>query len=84
MSATSQKNTDKTLAFWQPRSMRILGTEDARQMLENASGFFCLLIEWTRPIPVDPNHQVADKETLETKPEHSDPALHIKRVGSGR
>ena len=37
---------DKTIAFWQPRTARTLTREDARQMIENATGFFRVLAEW--------------------------------------
>jgi hypothetical protein len=37
---------DETLAYWQPRSRRALTREDARQIIENVSGFFSILLEW--------------------------------------
>ena len=37
---------DKTITFWQPRTTRKLTREDARQMIENATGFFRVLAEW--------------------------------------
>ncbi len=37
---------DKTIAFWQPRTARALTREDARQMIENMTGFFQVLAEW--------------------------------------
>ena len=37
---------DKTITFWQPRTTRTLTREDARQMIENATGFFRVLAEW--------------------------------------
>ena len=37
---------DKTIAFWQPRISRKLTREDARQMVENVTGFFQVLAEW--------------------------------------
>ena len=37
---------DKTVAFWQPRTSRKLTREDARQMIENVTGFFKVLAEW--------------------------------------
>ena len=33
---------------WQPRLGRDLSREDARQMVENVTGFFALLAEWSR------------------------------------
>jgi hypothetical protein len=37
---------DQTLEFWQARSSKTLTREDARQMIENVTGFFQLLQEW--------------------------------------
>lgn len=37
---------DKTIAFWQPRTTRALTREDARQIIENTTGFFRVLAEW--------------------------------------
>ncbi len=36
----------RTLNFWQPRYSRELKNEDARQITENAVGFFRVLQEW--------------------------------------
>ena len=35
-----------TLAFWQPRVQRELTGEDARQIVENLTGFFGVLERW--------------------------------------
>jgi len=44
------KSTDilraDTLRVWQPRASRSLSGEDARQIIENATGFFLTLIAW--------------------------------------
>lgn len=37
---------DDTMKFWQPRTSRQLTAEDARQALENISGFFATLQRW--------------------------------------
>lgn len=37
---------DDTLAYWQPISDRVLTREDAREIIENLSGFFAVLLEW--------------------------------------
>ena len=37
---------DQTVAFWQPRTCRKLTREDGRQIAENVSGFFRILLEW--------------------------------------
>lgn len=46
MDRRSEDILDKTIAFWQPRTSRRLSREDARQMIENVSGFFSVLAEW--------------------------------------
>ena len=37
---------DDTIAIWQPRAKRPLSREDAREILENLTGFFSVLREW--------------------------------------
>lgn len=37
---------DSAIGFWQPRSPRPLAREDARQIVENMTGFFSILLEW--------------------------------------
>ncbi|WP_049823788.1 hypothetical protein [Bradyrhizobium sp. WSM2254] len=37
---------DETIAFWGPKYGRELTREDARQIIENMTGFFKLLHEW--------------------------------------
>ena len=39
---------DRTRHVWQPRVGRELTREDARQIAENAIGFFSVLAEWSR------------------------------------
>jgi hypothetical protein len=39
---------DETIAFWQPRAKRTLTREDAREIIENLTGFFRVLDEWDR------------------------------------
>jgi hypothetical protein len=43
-----------TIALWQPRAARELTQEDARQIIENVSGFFAVLAEWSRAERSDP------------------------------
>lgn len=38
----------RTREVWQPRLGRDLTSEDARQILQNVTGFFGLLAEWRR------------------------------------
>ena len=46
MSQHSDKFLDETIKFWRSRMRRELSREDARQIVENFSGFFTVLIEW--------------------------------------
>ena len=39
---------DRTIETWQPRAERDLSGEDARQIVENVTGFFSILAEWSR------------------------------------
>jgi hypothetical protein len=52
---------DETLAFWQPQSRRPLTREDAREIIENVSGFFSILLEW----------DAAERQATSTTPEIS-------------
>jgi hypothetical protein len=47
--AVSQPEIAKrTIAFWQPRTSRRLAAEDAREIMENLTGFFRVLAEWDK------------------------------------
>ena len=37
---------ERTMLFWQPRASKKLTAEDARQMIENVTGFFAQLEAW--------------------------------------
>jgi hypothetical protein len=37
---------DRTLRLWQRRTSKVLTSEDARQIAENVTGFFQVLMEW--------------------------------------
>jgi len=39
---------DRTIEFFQERTDRTLTREDAREMIENVTGFFRILGEWNR------------------------------------
>ena len=45
-SAENDNLIDRTIELWQPRLQRDLTREDARQIVENAAGFFTILAEW--------------------------------------
>jgi hypothetical protein len=39
---------DETIAVWQKRATRRLTREDGREIIENITGFFRILLEWDR------------------------------------
>lgn len=46
----------RTRELWKPRLGRDLSREDARQIVENITGFFTVLTEWSRarmPVPAN-------------------------------
>ena len=45
---TDETLIDRTIELWQPRVVRELSREDARQMILNATKFFSVLGEWAR------------------------------------
>ena len=51
MSQRSDEFIEETIRFWQLRLKRELTQEDARQIVENMSGFFSLLSEWDVKVP---------------------------------
>lgn len=48
LNAANDNLIDRTIAAWQPRYDRDLSREDARQIVENVTGFFSLLAEWAQ------------------------------------
>lgn len=44
--AASDDFLDETLRVWQPHSKKPLNREDAREIVENISGFFRVLRDW--------------------------------------
>jgi hypothetical protein len=49
--ASSEANDnliDRTIALWQPRLGCQLTREDARQIVDNVTGFFSILHKWSR------------------------------------
>jgi len=54
--AANDNLIDRTIETWQPRFDRDLSREDARQIVENVTGFFSVLAEWSRvEIPAPAN-----------------------------
>lgn len=48
MKERSRNITQQTIDFWQPYYRQELTGEDAREIVENATGFFSILAEWER------------------------------------
>ena len=46
--AASDNLIDRTITLWQSRVGHDLTREDARQIVENVTGFFSVLHEWSR------------------------------------
>jgi hypothetical protein len=53
---------EETIRFWQPRTSRPLTAEDARQMVENVTGFFTILQSWSVAADTRPSEPEADRE----------------------
>ena len=54
--AANDNLIDRTREVWKPRLGRDLSREDARQIVENVTGFFAILTEWSRaemPVPAN-------------------------------
>jgi hypothetical protein len=47
-SAVNDNLIERTQQFWTPRLRRDLSREDARQLVENVTGFFAILAEWSQ------------------------------------
>jgi hypothetical protein len=61
---------DKTIRLWQPRLVRNLSREDARQIAENVTGFFSILADWSRAeIPATVNDNNLQTQASEKKDE---------------
>jgi hypothetical protein len=58
---------DETIAIWQKRTTRRLTREDGREIIENMTGFFRILLEWDRaeraaePDKASPNQATAQR-----------------------
>lgn len=68
-STTNDKLIEQTIRLWEPRLQRELSREDARQMVENVSGFFRILAEWSNTETADaandccnPSRIVSDRQ----------------------
>jgi hypothetical protein len=48
LSVANDNLIDRTIELWQPRLRRELSREDARQIVENVTGLFSLLSQWSK------------------------------------
>ena len=53
---------EETIQFWQPQYSRSLTVEDARQMVENVTGFFTTLQRWSVTADASQLQPNTDKE----------------------
>lgn len=68
--ASNSPLIEETIAHWQPLSRRVLTREDAREMIENISGFFAILLEWDeaeRQCTSSKESTSADRELLQER-----------------
>ena len=75
---------DRTIALWKPRLRRDLSREDARQIVENVTGFFNVLAEWSRAeLPVPANDNAAQVKVLLAEGEKDSEAI-VEQGEQGR
>ena len=70
--AANDNLIDRTREVWKPRLGRDLSREDARQIVENVTGFFAILAEWSRaeiPVPANDTTKPHTSETGEVPDE---------------
>ena len=68
--AANDNLIDRTREVWQTRLERDLSREDARQIVENVTGFFALLAEWSRaemPSPANDTGKPAASDDEEAR-----------------
>jgi hypothetical protein len=66
--AANDNVIDRTREVWKPRLGRDLSREDARQIAENVTGFFTILIEWSRaemPVPANDTTKLSTSDASE-------------------
>jgi hypothetical protein len=70
--AANDNLIDRTRELWKLRLGRDLSPEDARQIIENVTGFFAILIEWSRieiPAPANDRAEPATSDASEVRHE---------------
>jgi hypothetical protein len=67
MAKDQREATHLSIDFWQPYHSQTLTPEDAREIVDNVSGFFGVLVEWKRKAEGDGS--VDEHERKEDVPE---------------
>jgi hypothetical protein len=68
MRQLKQPFIEETLELWQRRSPKALNLEDARQITENVTGFFKVLLEWGAAEDHSPNEFAKNKIGTDCQP----------------
>jgi hypothetical protein len=73
-SAANDNLINRTIGLWQSRCRRTLSHEDVRQIVENVTGFFSVLHEWSRaetpPAANDNRERSGGHGTCEVRHDH--------------
>jgi len=64
--AANDNLIDRTREIWKPRLERDLSHEDARQIVENVTGFFSILAEWSRAEMSVPANDTVERTISDT------------------
>ena len=56
LTAANDNLIDGTIETWRPRLDLVLSREDARQIVENVTGFFSVLADWAREEKPEPSN----------------------------
>ena len=64
--AANDNLVDQTREVWSPRLGHDLSSEDARQIIENVTGFFAILVDWSRAELRVPANDIAKPSTSDT------------------
>jgi hypothetical protein len=82
--AANDKLINSTITLWRTRLRRDLSREDARQIVENVTGFFNVLAEWSRAeLPVPANDNAAQVKVLLAEEEKDSEAI-VEQGEQGR
>ena len=57
----------RTREVWQPRIGRDLSRDEAKQIADNVTGFFGILVEWSQADQPEPANDNSDRATSDDK-----------------